>query len=388
MLRKLFRKTPLAWFQVRREKTRLAVAVAGIAFADVLMFVQLGFQNALYDSSVRLHYALQGELFLINPLSDNLQSFNSFPRVRLYQAARVEGVESISSIYIAQAKWRNPQTLASRTIQVLGFDPVKPTFNLPQVNQHLDELKMLNRALYDKAGRPGFGDVVSLLQKSNPLSVQIGNYDIQIIGIFTLGAAFGSDGNMITSDSTFLRMFPERQPNQIDVGIIHLQPSADIEQVQADLRASLQKDVMVLRQEEFAGREKAYWSTSTPIGFIFGFGTVIGFIVGTVIVYQILYSDVSDHLPEYATLKAIGYSNSYLIGVLIQESLILAILGFLPGLALSTGLYYLTQSATLLPIKMTLNRAILVLLLTIIMCNASGGIAMRKLQAADPADIF
>lgn len=388
MLNKLLRKTPLAWLQVRREKTRLAVALAGIAFADVLMFVQLGFQNALYDSSVKLHYALQGDLFIINPLSDNLQSFNSFSRVRLYQAARVEGVESISSIYLAQAKWRNPQTLASRTIQILGIDPVKPTFNLPEVNQHLDELKMLNRALYDKAGRPGFGDIPTLLQQSNPLSVQIDEYDIQVIGIFTLGAAFGSDGNLITSDSTFLRIFPERQANQIDVGIIHLQPGEDIEQVQADLRASLPKDVVVLTLEEFAGREKAYWSTSAPIGFIFGFGTVIGFIVGTVIVYQILYSDVSDHLPEYATLKAMGYSDSYLIGVLIQESLILAILGFLPGFALSTGLYYLAQSTTLLPIMMTLDRAVLVLLLTIIMCSASGGIAMRKLQAADPADIF
>ena len=388
MLSKLLRKTPLAWLQVRREKTRLAVALAGIAFADVLMFVQLGFQDALYDSSVRLHYALQGDLFIINPLSDNLQSFNSFSRVRLYQAAGVEGVESISSMYLGQAKWRNPQTLVSRTIQVLGIDPVKPTFNLPEVNQHLDELKMLNRALYDKAGRPGFGDVATLLQQSNPLSVQIDGNEIQVIGIFTLGAAFGSDGNLIASDSTFLHMFPKRQPDQIDVGIIHLQPGEDIEQVQAALRSSLPKDVVVLTSEEFAGREKAYWAASTPIGFIFGFGTVIGFIVGTAIVYQILYSDVSEHLPEYATLKAMGYSNSYLIGVLIQESLILASLGFLPGFALSTGLYYLTQSATLLPIKMTLNRAVLVLLLTIIMCSASGRIAMRKLQEADPADIF
>ena len=388
MLSKLLRKTPLAWLQVRREKTRLAVALAGIAFADILMFIQLGFQDALYDSSVKLHYALQGDLFIINPLSDNLQSFNSFPRVRLYQAAGVEGVESISSMYLGQAKWRNPQTLVSRTIQVFGIDPVKPTFNLSEVNQHLDELKMLNRALYDKAGRPGFGDVATLLQESNPLSVQIDGYDIQVIGIFTLGAAFGSDGNLIASDSTFLRMFPKRQPNQIDVGIIHLQPGEDIEQVQAALRSSLPKDVVVLTSEEFAGREKTYWAASTPIGFIFGFGTVIGFIVGTAIVYQILYSDVSEHLPEYATLKAMGYSNSYLIVVLIQESLILASLGFLPGLALSTGLYYLTQSATLLPIKMTLARAGFVLLLTIIMCSASGGIATGKLQAAAPADIF
>ena len=140
--------------------------------------------------------------------------------------------------------------------------------------------------------------------------------------------------------------------------------------------------------EEFAEIEKAYWGNATPIGFIFGFGTIIGFIVGLIIVYQILYSDVSDHLAEYATLKAMGYSDRYLVGVLVQEALLLAVLGFMPGIVLANGLYSLAQSATLLPIAMTANRAVVVLSLTIVMCTGSGALALRKLQSADPADIF
>lgn len=388
-LRKRLRKTPLAWFQVKREKTRLAVALAGIAFADVLMFVQLGLKDALYDSVVAPYRVIQGDVFIVNPVFESMNVVKSFSRERLYQAAGVDGVESVTSMYIDRGEWRNPQTRLDRTIMVFGIDPTKTVFALPEVNQQLNDLKMLNRVLYDRAGRESlFGNVPQLLQETNPLPIQINNSETQVVGTFALGASFAADGNAITSDSTFLHLFPNRQPNEIDIGILELKSGADIKQVQAMLQASLPKDVLVLTHEEFVAREKKYWSSESPIGFIFGFGTIIGFIVGVVIVYQILYSDVSEHLPEYATLKAMGYSDSYLIGVLIQESLILAILGFVPGLTLSIGLYYITQSATFLPVVMTLSRALFVLCLTIVMCIASGGIAMRKLRAADPADIF
>ncbi|MFO5473947.1 MAG: FtsX-like permease family protein, partial [Dolichospermum sp.] len=135
-------------------------------------------------------------------------------------------------------------------------------------------------------------------------------------------------------------------------------------------------------------KEKDYWANGTGIGFIFGLGVIVGFIVGIVIVYQILYSDVSDHLPEYATLKAMGYTDNYLLRVLLQEALLLAALGYLPALFLSFGIYQLTFTATLLPIAMKLDRAINVFILTVIMCTISGAIAMQKLRSADPADIF
>ena len=389
MLRNFFRKTPLAWLQVKREKTRLAVALAGIAFADVLMFVQMGLKDALYDSAASPYAPLQGDLFIISSGFENLQVVESFPRERLYQAAGVHGVESINSLYIGRGQWRNSQTRLSYTILTFGSNPNQAAFSLPEVNQQLPKLKLLNRVLYDKAGRENFfGNVPQQLQQTPSLPVQINHRSTQVVGTFTLGASFAADGNLITSDSTFLWLFPERKAHEIDIGLLKLRAKTDIQQVQSALRSRLSKDVLVLTLDELTTREKNYWSNGSPIGFIFGFGTIIGFVVGLVIVYQILYSDVSDHLSEYATLKAMGYSDHYLVGVLVQEALILAVLGFLPGLVLSTGLYFVARSATLLPIGMTVSRAAMVLALTIVMCTVSGGVALRKLQAADPADVF
>lgn len=143
-----------------------------------------------------------------------------------------------------------------------------------------------------------------------------------------------------------------------------------------------------MTKAEFIEFEKNYWNSSTSIGFVFALGTTMGFIVGTVIVYQILYTDVSDHLPEYATLKAMGYTDQYLLLVVFQEAIILAIIGFMPGIVVAMFMYSNAAKATGLPIIMTVSRAIMVLILTIIMCVVSGTIAVSKLRAADPADIF
>ena len=389
MLKNLFRKTPLAWLQVTREKTRLAVAIAGIAFADVLMLVQLGLKDSLYNSVSIPYQNLQGDVFLINPLFESLNVVRDFPRERLYQAAGVDGVESFTSLYIGQGEWRNPQNKTNQATIIWGIDPDRSAIALPEVQPHLSELKLLDRVLYDRAARDDlFGHVTKQIEETNSLTVQLNDKTVQVIGTFSMGASFAADGNLIVGDSTFLRLFPDRQPDQIDVGLLTLEPGTDVEKIRSILQSNLPNDVLVLTREEFLEHEKEYWQTNSPIGFIFGFGTIIGFIVGTVIVYQILYSDVSDHLPEYATLKAMGYGDRYLVTVLLQEALILAALGFVPGLLLATGLYHITASATLLPIGMTLERGVLVLGLTIVMCTASGVIAMRKLQAADPADIF
>ncbi len=162
----------------------------------------------------------------------------------------------------------------------------------------------------------------------------------------------------------------------------------DVKAVIEKMRATLPQDVTIASKEEFIDFERKYWEESTAIGFIFTLGATMGFIVGIVIVYQILYTDVNDHLPEYATLKAMGYKDGYFLGVVFQEALILAILGYLPGLGISVVLYNLARTATTLPMYMTLTKVITVFAMTTIMCSVSGAIAVRKLQAADPADIF
>ena len=381
-------RIPLAWLQLSREKMRLLVAIAGISFADILMFLQLGFRDALFDAAVNLHKNIQGDIFLISPQSTSLISMKSFPSRRLYQTLSFEGVQSINSVYIGLGLWKNPETRGTRSILVVGFNPTDNILNLPDVTRNLEKIKMPDVVLFDNASRPEFGPIPQLFDRGETVLTEVESRRIRVGGLFTLGASFGADGNILTSDLNFLRMFSKRDKGIIDIGVVKLKPGIDPESTIQIMKETLPKDVLILSKEEFVNKEKHYWETGTAIGFIFGLGTSMGFIVGIVIVYQILYTDVADHLPEYATLKAMGYKNSYLLMVVFQEALILSVIGYLPGAAIATGLYALTKSATQLPMAMTLARAIIVFILTIVMCSVSGAIAVRKLQAADPADIF
>ena len=382
------KKTPLAWLQVTRERTRLVVAIAGIAFADMLIFIQMGFEGALYDAAIQPHRNLQADLVLTDPQMQTLFSVKAFPRERLYQTLAHPEVDSVSGVYIATGQWKNPDTKLERAILVWGIDPTHPSFKFPEIHQNLDKIQPLNQVLFDQAGRPEYGLTAAAFKQTGTFATELNDTLIRVEGLFTNGASFAADGNVIASDSTFLHLFPNRNPTQIEVGLINLKPGADLERIRTELEAVLPDDVLIGSPEDFAQIEREYWANGTGIGFIFGLGVGVGFIVGIVIVYQILYSDVSEHLPEYATLKAMGYTDNYLLGVLFQESLLLALLGYAPSTLLALGLYQLAAAATMLPIAMTTRRALTVLILTIIMCSVSGAIALRKLRTADPADIF
>ncbi|MBR8835438.1 MAG: ABC transporter permease DevC [Stigonema ocellatum SAG 48.90 = DSM 106950] len=381
-------KIPLAWLQLKREKTRLAVALAGIGFADILMFMQIGFQDSLYFSNVRLHSSLRGDIVLINRQSIALLSMKSFSQRRLYKALDLQEVESVHPIYTDYTSWKNPITGLPRNLLVIGINPEFNPFDLPGVQENLDKLKLPDVVLFDRSSRQEYGPIAAEFEQGKTVTTEVRRRRIQVKGLFTLGTSFGADGNLITSDVNFLRIFNNRQRGIIDIGLIRLKPGANATVVAETLKNYLPKDVHVFTKQEYIDFERNFWANSTAIGFIFTLGTIMGFIVGTVIVYQILYTEVADHLAEYATLKAIGYTQNYLLVVILQEALILALLGYVPGLAFSMFLYQTARAATLLPIFMSFNRLVLVLILTIVMCFISGAIAVRKLKSADPADIF
>ncbi len=384
----IFRNIPLAWLQLKREKSRLMVAMAGIAFADMLMFIQLGFQTALYDSNTQLHQTINADLVLISPQGRNIVSLDTFPRRRLYQALSFEGVTSAEPLYTDFVDWKNPQTNLKTSILLLGFNPKKTAFLIPEVEKNLEKLKMPDILLFDRGSRGNYTTAIADLEQGKTVSTEARERKLNIKGLFLSGASFAADGNVITSDLNFHRIMTSRDPSQVSAGLIQLKPGIDPQVMAQVLQKNLPHDVRVLTKAEFINFEKQYWSENTSIGFIFTMGTAIGFVVGVVIVYQILSGDVAEHTAEYATLKAMGYQDSYLLTVVFQEALILAFLGFLPGSAIAVSLYALTRNATNLPLFMTMSRAITVLILTIMMCLISGGIATRKLRAADPADIF
>jgi putative ABC transport system permease protein len=143
-----------------------------------------------------------------------------------------------------------------------------------------------------------------------------------------------------------------------------------------------------MNRQDFIEFEKNYWTLRTPIGFVFNLMVIMGFVVGVIVVYQILYSNISSHLIEFATLKAMGFKNQYLLGVVFQQALILAGLGYIPGFAISLGLYDIAKNATQLPIVMDGDKALIVFISAVVMCLTSGFFSTNKLRKLDPADIF
>ncbi len=382
------RKIPLAWRQLMKQKGRFLVALCGITFADFLMLMQLGFQSALYDSNTRFHELLQADVVLVSRQAQNLGLLSSFPRRRLFQAANLSEVESVNPLYVRLGVWKSPQTKLDESILVIGFNPEKPAFNLPAVNQKLDQIKYPNTLLFDRNSSGKYEQAIAQISQGKSITTELQGRKVKIGGLYEVGASFVANGSVITSDQNYLRIFSGQQPGQVNLGLINLKPGSDADLVAKALQSYLNDDVQVFTRQEFIDFEKKYWQENGAIGFIFSLGVTIGFLVGVIIVYQIIYSDVMDHLPEYATLKAMGYRNTYLLLVVFQEALILAICGFIPGGFVSFVMYAFTRNVTKLPLFMTPDRIILVLILTIIMCLISGAIAMRKLNSADPADIF
>ena len=388
MLKFLKNRTSLGWLQLKHDKFRLLTALSGIAFADILIFMQLGFMNALYTTNTQYPRKVNGDIVLTSTQATNFNRPATFPRRRLYQAMDIPGVESAEPVYIGSKSWRNPQNREQTSMTVIGFNPDKPAFDLPEVNSQLAKVKIPDTVLFDQASRGEYDEVISQIEAGETITTESDRTTLTIAGLFSVGASFADDGALITSDQNFMRLFPRKNPGLVSLGIVNLAEGMDADTIRTQLNNYLTDDVKAYTYDEYVASELDYIQNSTAIGFVFTLGTAMGFIVGIVVVYQVLSTDVNDHMAEYATFKAMGYKNSYLLGVVFEEAIILSLIGFVPSVAIAAGLYQLTAAATALPIVLPVSRAVTVLFMTIAMCSISGAIATRKLQSADPADIF
>jgi putative ABC transport system permease protein len=379
----------LAWRQLFHQQARLLAAIAGIVFAVVLIMVQLGFQDALYQSAT-LHYDhMTADIFLLSPQYEAIMYNNSgFPAQRLNQAYAVDGVASTLAVYGSFVAWKNPWTRKERTMYMFGFNPVPGYFDLGAIKDPGPLLRMGDSVLFDDRSRKEYGDVPTAFRAGKRVVTEMVGHRVQVTGLFSAGTSFGIDGAVVLSDANFFRLLPGRSPEVVNFGLIKVKPGFDPEQVREQLQKALPNDVRVLTHSQIDAAEREFWSSNTPIGFIFALGVCLGLVVGIIVVYQILYTDVTDHLQEYATLKAIGYKDSFLFVIIIYESVILSVFGYIPGFFISLLVYSIARDATFLPLRMTTERGVVVYLLTIGMCVLSGALALRRLRRADPAEIF
>jgi putative ABC transport system permease protein len=389
-------RVPLAWKNLTHNYRRLFTAIAGIMFAVILMFVERGFQYALLDSTVYVIEDLNADLIIRSQGKYLFEAPHWFDHRRLLQAQTHPQVIRTYPVYIEVGQSPLKRVgYRSYPIRVLAFDVNQGLCNFEGVDRKAHLLQKPMTALIDRKSKQKAYRQVPLddPQALPTIHAELAGKKIQIVGTFSLGTDFANDGTLVMTPQNFSRYFPYRgggsNPlSQVDLGLIQLRKPADPHQVQRELASALPRDVRVETKSNYVQQEKAFWSKSTPVGFIFQLGVFLGFIVGIIICYQIIYANIVDHQAEFATLKAMGYPPRFFIRIVLAKSMYLSVLGFLPGWWIAAGVFWGLSSFTGLHMELNFERVITIYLLTVLMCFLSGCFAISKVLKLEPAELF
>lgn len=378
----------LAWLQLTKRKGHFVAATAGVSFAVTLMLGQIGLRDSLLETSTRLYASMRADIVMTSWQYQFQQGSGVIPERRIAQALAVPGVVSSAPVRIAWGALRNPEDHQVRQIVLIGVSPSDQLFHLDGQTTTLRALQEPDTYLFDAHSRAMFGPLATMVRRSGRVPIELSQRQGEIVGLFELGPGFATDGHLITSDLTFRRVTAGISSPLPALGLIRLAPGAERAEVMERLRTALPPDVRFVAFPEFLEQERQYWLRTSPIGFVFTAGLLIGLVVGSVVVYQILYTDVSNHLWEYATMKAMGYRDQQLFLLVVEQSILMSVLGFIPGCLIAKVIFVITHNATLLPLDLLPARLTEVYILTLLMCTGSGMLAMLALRSADPADIF
>jgi putative ABC transport system permease protein len=385
------RRIRLAWRNLAENPFRLAASVAGAGFAVVLMFLQNGFRNALLDNMVAVVTRLDGDLFITHRSRYILSQPMPIPYRRLERARAAPGVLSVHPFYLEVSpatRWRDPATGLQRPMRVLAYRPDDDLFDLPEARAQREAWSAPDSALVDRRSKKAvFGAI-----RAGDVS-ELAGRRTRIVGSFELGTDFRANGTLLMSEDNLLRFVPQRLApgwgdRLIDLGVVRVERGYDPRIIKQIVAERLPADCIVLAKHELVRKEQHFWQRVTPVGVVFDIGVAMGFIVGLAICYQVLATEIHDRLPQFAALKAMGYTPATLSRFVVAEGVILGLLGFAAGLCVSVALYDWLGRLTGLTMSLKAESAALVFALTIGMCVVSALLAARRLHTVDPADLF
>jgi putative ABC transport system permease protein len=387
LLQRLFGRLPIGWLQLTHKRGRFAAALAGVAFANVLVFVQLGLMNSMGAATLKPYSFFQADIMISAPDANALTEGGNVARQWMLQALADPDVVDGMGLFVGNVPWDRGEK--DITFTGFGIDPAKPQFVKSGLTDWLDLLQVQGVVIMDRLARGLSPDEAAAIRPQTPLNFESQDRSLSAAATFAGGGGFGGDGFMLLSDQTFLWLFPSRTSTAPDHILLRLRPGADVAAAVTRLKGLISDPSLRIRSYADAGAEELrYQQTQRPTGVIFGFGVLIGVLVGLVIVYQVLSADVADHLREYATFKAMGYGPRFFLGIVIEEALVLGLFGFVPGVLIGTGILSLMAAVTTLPLTMTWDMAVIVFVGTVLFSALSGAVATRRLAAADPADLF
>lgn len=372
----------IAWQNVTHRKLRALASIGGVAFSILLVFMQWGIFSAAENSAEAVYQKLDFDVALIAPQYVFLGSAGTVPREVAARARDVAGVASAKPLYVGLHRYTNPEDRLRRSILVFGVDPVAPPFSDSEILQQSPRLLELGNALVDREARGEYGP------KDIGLQADLGDGRIRIAGHYTMGAGFLAGADCMVSDQSFCHLFSGRRVDRPTMVLVRATDAGLRDGVVERLRATMTPDVVVRSRGELLAVERNYFVNVKPIGIMFRAGVVVGFLVGAVTLYQILSMQVSQHIRELATMKAIGFGNGAVYAVVIAEGFLYTLVGFVPAYLGGLAIYGALRTQAKVPVWMTTDRAVIVFVLTLAMCAISCALALRRVRTANPADLF
>lgn len=388
-------RTNLALLNIGHNLPRTLVALAGIGVAIVLMFMQLGFRGAVENTATTLYDRMEFDLLVRSPGYLHFVEPGAIDAALLDELRSLDSVREVRALQVGLAGWLSPDQQRLRGLMVLGIDPRQPPFQAAALPVDWTALTEPGSLFIDTTSSQEFGpaDQRQFGVADLGRSAELNGVQFYIRGLFTLGAGLTANGSVVTNLDGFQRINQGATSGSYSFGLIQLTSASDVEQTRAGLQNRLTgangfRLADVLTRDEVTNRELDRWINQTPIGFIFSLGVLLSLVVGGAIFYMILATDVAKRLPEYATLRAMGYPDWQLAGFVLQQAFWLGLLAFVPAVLVSLVGYRLTEAAASIPIAMNWGRVGLVFCLTLLMCFGSGLLALRKLFQAEPAALF
>ncbi len=372
----------LARRMLAHDKRRSSLAIIGISLAIVLVFFEIGLYIAVPRGGLLLYDHLRFDLMLTSDRYEYLTDPGAFPSSRLDLVRRQPEVARVTPLYFTAAKWQGGVDGEWIDLFVIGFPTAASPFTVASINRQLDMLRRSDTMLVDSATRPMFGSLAT------GRVVAIDGRPETIGGTYRLGTGFMGLGVALFGQRNFAKLSPLRGLGFVSLAPIVLKPGIDADQAAQALRKVLPGDVQVFTRRQLAAHEVTYWTTRSAIGLIFGPGLVIAIVVGIVVVYQTLATQISRHLPQFATLKAIGYGDRSLYATVAAMAAMIMAIGFLPAFLAALWLYAVIRRVTMLPTAMTGARVVEVLVASFAIAMISAALSLISLRRADPADVF
>lgn len=363
-----------------QDRVRLIATVVGVVFSIILVTVQIGLYLSFERMVTTMIDHAEADLWIMPRGTKCFEDPSLLDDRERFRALSVPGVTEAAPLVIGFAEWKLPNGGAT-PVFVIGSDKNRRAGLQPWniVEGNLDQLATpdavaVDQSYFERLGVTGLGDVAEMRDRKAKVAV------------VTKGIRSFTTTPYVFTVFDRARTYIGIAPNKATYFLVRVAPGYDIESVRAQI-ADNARDTEVLTSEEFRVRSRSFWLFGTGAGAALFAGALLGIIVGTVIVAQTLYSSTKDHLKEFATLRAIGSSSTYIVKVIVWQALLSAVIGFL--IAAGIGLVIVRATAdTALPVVMTPGLTVGLFVLTVVMCAISAISAILEVMRLDPAMVF